>query len=88
MLSGYNKQAVNLITIKLNTMRKLRYSDPYRTDARFNSICTGCGKTITKGTPIVYVPNEKKAYHIDCDGGIMRGLQAERSMDQYGTDIY
>ena len=65
-----------------------RYQDPYKTDARFNSTCAKCGKEIKKGARIVYVPNERKAYHEECAEDIMQGLRAERSMDQYGTDIY
>lgn len=65
-----------------------RYQDPYRTEARFNSNCATCKKPIKKGEKIVYCPNDREAHHEECGSGIMRGLQSERSMDQYGTDIY
>lgn len=67
---------------------KRYYKDPYTTQARFTSNCAKCGHPIPKGTYIVYVPNEKKAYHTECGADIMDGLRAERSMDAYGTDIY
>lgn len=36
--------------------------EPYKTEARFNSICPGCGKQIKKGDTIYYWPKERKAY--------------------------
>lgn len=69
-----------------------RFSDPYRTTARFNSTCSQCGKTLTKGDPIVYDKMRKLVYCLsedenDCGSQILRDVQAERSMDQYGTDV-
>ena len=70
-------------------MRKYnRYRDPYRTEARFNSTCATCKESIKKGEKIIYSPNDREAHHEKCGAEIMRGLQAEKSMDQYGTDIY
>ena len=67
-------------------MRK--YQDSRFTTSKFNSTCAGCHRPIRKGTEIVYVPGDGKVYHPECDGGIMDGLRAEKSMDAYGTDIY
>jgi len=64
------------------------YADPYQTKARFNSKCAKCGHEILKGINIIYVPDERKAYHLECGNDIMQGLRAEKSMDRYGTDIY
>jgi hypothetical protein len=67
-----------------------RYSDPYRTTAKFNSKCSNCGKPIKKADPIVYDKYKGKVYCDKCEAGeqIMEGLSRERSMDAYGTDIY
>ena len=67
-----------------------RYSDPYRTTAKFNSKCSHCGKPIKKADPIVYDKNKGKVYCGNCEAGdeIMNGLRAEKSMEQYGTDIF
>ena len=62
-----------------------KYQDPYQTTARFSSKCAKCGQEIPKGINIIYVPNERKAYHLDCGNDNMEGLRAEKSMDQYGT---
>ena len=67
---------------------KKRSRDPYITKARFESKCAKCNVRIPKGINIVYVPNEQKVYHLECGNDIMNGLRAEKSMDQYGTDIY
>jgi hypothetical protein len=64
------------------------YQDPYQTKARFESKCAKCKETIPKGINIVYVPNDKKAYHLECGQDILDGLRAEKSMDEFGTDIY
>lgn len=44
----------------------MAYGDPYRTTAKFNSVCPTCNKPITKGSPIIYYPKERKAYHEAC----------------------
>lgn len=67
---------------------KHNYCDPYQTTAKFNSKCASCKEVIPKGVNIVYDPNEKKAYHLACGQDIMDGLRAEKSMDEFGTDIY
>ena len=36
--------------------------EPYKTTARFNSVCPGCAKQIKKGDAIYYWPAERKAY--------------------------
>jgi len=68
-------------------------SDPYRTQARFSSTCSQCGKTINKGDSIVYDKYRRLVYCLspdvsDCGTSVLQGVQAERSFDQYGTDIY
>jgi len=68
-------------------------SDPYRTTARFNSTCSMCGKTINKGDSIVYDKYRRLVYCLsdsqpDCGSNVLQSVQAERSYDQYGTDIY
>lgn len=67
-------------------------SDPYRTIARFNSNCSVCGKPIKKGDPIVYDKYRKLVYCLsvdqNCGNDVLISVQAEKSMDQYGTDIY
>lgn len=74
-------------------MSKRRFSDPYLTRAKFRSTCSNCGKVVNKGDSIVYDKFRKLVYCIqetgsDCGSEILRTVQAERSMDQYGTDIY
>lgn len=64
------------------------FSDPYRTIARFKSTCDTCKDTVTKGQAIVYDKMRKRVYCWKCGQEILRGVQAERSMDMYGTDIY
>ena len=70
-----------------------RYSDPYYTTARFNSNCSVYGKAIKTDDSIIYDKYHKMVYCLsntdpDCGSEVMRGLRAEKSMDQYGTDIY
>jgi len=71
-------------------MKKRYPTDPYQTTARFNSVCSGCGKKIKKGDPIVYDRYRKLVFCLDgCGEGesILKGVRAEKSMDQFGTDI-
>ena len=73
--------------------RKCYPSDPYRTTARFNSICSQCGKAIKKNDGIVYDKYRKLVYCFSsiepsCGSELLRSIEAEKSMDQYGTDIY
>ena len=73
--------------------RKNYPSDPYRTMARFNSTCSTCGKSIKKGDSIVYDKYRKLVYCLSdnvpaCGTELLKSIQAEKSYDQYGTDIY
>lgn len=45
---------------------KYQNNDPREMDARFDSVCRGCGKIIHKGDKIIYWPLGKSAYHYDC----------------------
>jgi len=66
-------------------------TDPYQTTARFKSACSGCSKTINKGDQIVYDKYRKLVFCLNgCGEGesILQGVRAEKSFDQYGTDIY
>ena len=76
----------NLKLYKMSSYKK--FADPYRTEARFNSKCSVCEKPIKKGDSIVYDKMRRLVYCADCGASIIRGVQAEKSMDQYGTDIY
>ena len=72
-------------------MRRNYPSDPHKTIARFNSTCSTCGKSINKGDDIVYDKYRKLVYclssvDIDCGSELLRSIQAEKSMDQFGTD--
>ena len=67
---------------------KTRYSEPYETTAKFNSSCSSCKKQIKKGDAIVYDKYRGKVYCSACGDEVMQGVRAERSMEQYGTDIY
>ena len=64
------------------------FSDPYRTIARFDSTCSVCHKIIKKDDPIVYDRMRRLVYCADCGYSVIQGVKAERSMEQYGTDIY
>ena len=69
-------------------MRKYT-GDPYKTTARFQSSCSSCKKTINKGDSIVYDKFRRLVYCLPgCGAEILQGVQAEKSMDQYGTDIF
>lgn len=71
--------------------RRLRaYADPYRTVARFSSVCcvTSCQAKIKAGDSIVYDRDRKKVYCIHCGAEILDNIRAEKSMEQYGTDIF
>ncbi len=75
-MSWYRKQQ-NVSTARAREMK-----------AKFSSTCAGCNSIIKKGEDIIYDPNNRKAYHKECGQDIKRGLDAERSMEMYGTDIY
>lgn len=73
--------------------RRNYHQDPYLTRAKFSGTCSTCGKRIDKGDSIVYDKYRKLVYCIDeskkdCGSQLLRDIQAEKSMDQYGTDIY
>lgn len=72
----------------MNNFNMKHFYDPKRTTAKFLSYCKGCGIELKKGSPIVYDKNERAVYCPVCGNPIMRGLEAERSFDRYGTDIY
>ena len=67
-----------------------KFSDPYYTTAKFDSYCSSCKKEIKKGKPIVYDKMRSLVYcdAENCGESVMRSVRAEKSMDQYGTDIY
>ena len=72
-------------------MSKHRYypTDPYRTIAQFHSTCSQCGNTIKRGDSIVYDRYRKLVYCMpECGTEILKSINAEKSMDQYGTDIF
>ena len=85
---GHWQGAINFYySLKTQTMYK-RFSDPYRTTARFKSFCASCHKVIVKGDSIIYDKMRRLVYCERCGAEILRGVQAEKSMEQYGTDIY
>lgn len=45
--------------------RRSRPRGPYKTIARFDSVCPETGEQIKKGDTIIYYPAERKAYHVD-----------------------
>jgi len=71
-------------------MKYFKFSDPYETTAKFNSVCSHCTGRIKKGDPVVYNKMRGKIYCSCCNAGteIMQGTRSEKSFDLYGTDIY
>jgi hypothetical protein len=67
---------------------KTKFSDPYITTAKFNSICHTCNKPIIKGNSIVYDKMRGFVYHENCAADIMQATREAKSFDNYGTDIY
>jgi len=57
--------------------------------AKFNNTCK-CGKPIVKGQDVLFYSslNNKCCLCVDCSQEQRNALRAERSMEQYGTDIY
>jgi len=67
--------------------------DPYKTSAFFNCKCSNCGKDIKRGESIVYDKYRKLVYCLhktatDCGSELLQSIRAEKSMDEFGTDIY
>ena len=60
--------------------------DPYWLNARFGSVCSGCGTRIRKAARIFYFPNSRKAFCESCGKAEERPLIAARSMERFGTD--
>ena len=58
------------------------FNDPYTCKARFNSICTGCGKQIKKGQTI-YVWPKRKAFCSCGEGEYRRFLSAVADENVY-----
>jgi len=68
--------------------KRFKNNDPFMMQAKFSCSCPDCKKAIKKGDIIIYVPLSRKAYCEQCGEPVMRSLQAEKSMDNFGTDIY
>lgn len=68
--------------------KKFKNKDPYMIQARFLCTCSDCKKAIKKGEIIIYAPLIRKVFCEKCGEPVMRALQAEQSMDNFGTDIY
>ncbi len=43
-------------------MKYFKFSDPYETTAKFNSVCSHCTGRIKKGDPVVYDKMRGKIY--------------------------
>jgi hypothetical protein len=67
-----------------------RFSDPYSTIARFPSRCSisSCQAKINKGDSIVYDKMRGLVYCRLCGEPVLDNVRAEKSMEQYGTDIF
>jgi len=68
--------------------KRFKNNDPFMMQAKYLCSCAECKKAIKKGEIIIYVPLTRKAFCETCGEPVMRSLQAEKSMDNFGTDIY
>jgi len=59
--------------------------EPKWITAKFKSNCR-CGTKLNKGDSILYIPQMKKAFCCECGDEIWKGVLAERSYEEYGTD--
>lgn len=65
-----------------------KYSDPFWISARFESKCSNCGVSIKKNDRITVDRYRGMVYCTLCGEDVMKGLAREKSMDEFGTDIY
>jgi len=58
----------------------------YRIRAKFNSLCKGCNKPVTKGDSVLYFPGLRGVYCTACSERHEYEQRAARSMERFGND--